>query len=813
MKKPDPKRRTPEKKPFRWIVFTLFSVLFCIVLLAGALLFAFYVQLDNSLPSAEALKNYHPPLVTTAYSADGELIGEFYTERRYLVPLKDLPPHLIKAFLAAEDARFYEHSGVDLVGIARALFKNLQAERIVQGGSTITQQVVKSLLLTPERTVTRKIKEALLAYRIDQSLSKNEILYLYLNQIYFGAGAWGVEAAARTYFDKHANELNLSEASLLAGLPSAPNRYSPIRRFPVARERQRYVLQRMVDSNFITMDEARKALAKPLQIAKSGTANLHELNYFTEEVRRQAEARYGRDKLYSEGLTIYTTLDTRAQHLAEKALDQGLRELDKRHQRYRGLHVNVPKEDWPSALRVLVQTNGDLTEGKVVAGLVKEFDSKAGACNLDLGPQKAVIPQSGWQWTQISAKRAEKVFRVGDMLRVKLLKHGLDGNSWIASLEQDPSMEGALMTISPITGRVICMVGGRNFEKSQFNRCTQAVRQPGSSFKPLIYAAALDKGYTEASTLIDTPITYDDHSLRGAWTPANYDRQFWGPIPLRKALIHSRNVVTVKLLEAIGVNYAIEYAHQLGISSQLTPTLSLALGASGVTLNELLTAYSTFADQGERVEPYLIEKVFDRNGNLVEDHQVKKEPVISPQTAYLITDLLQGVVQEGTGTKAKELGRPAAGKTGTTNELKDAWFIGYTPSYLTGVWVGYDDHNVSLGKGETGGHAACPIWVYFMKEFLKDKPVETFTIPDGIVFARLGSHSGGIAGPEEPGGSYAAFAGSVPTSTKAPGSEEASSEYSAPDVIGDAEQEAGSSSGRTGKTSSSGESFFKSDLF
>jgi len=310
------------------------------------------------------------------------------------------------------------------------------------------------------------------------------------------------------------------------------------------------------------------------------------------------------------------------------------------------------------------------------------------------------------------------------------------------------------------------MVGGRNFEKSQFNRCTQALRQPGSSFKPVIYAAALDKGYSEASILIDSPITYNDHSLRGSWTPSNYDRQFWGPILLRKALIHSRNVVTVKLLEAIGVNYTINYARQLGIVSQLTPTLALALGASDVTLQELLTAYSSFPGLGERVEPYLIEKVLDRNGNLIEEHQVKKEQVISAKTAYLMTDLLQGVVREGTGTKARELKRPAAGKTGTTNELKDAWFIGYTPSVLTGVWVGYDDHTVSLGKGETGGRAACPIWVYFMKEYLKEKPIETFTIPDGVVFAKINGASGAVAKSDEPGAVYAAFADGIP----APGS-------------------------------------------
>lgn len=338
--------------------------------MAGIAVFAFYLQIDRSLPSVQALKKYHPPLVTSVYSVDGELIGEFFVERRYLVPLKDLPPYLISAFIAAEDARFYEHGGVDLIGIFRAMLKNIQAGKIVQGGSTITQQVVKSLLLTPERTFTRKIKEALLAYRIDNSMSKNEILYLYLNQIYFGTGAYGVEAAARTYFDKHASELSLAEASLLAGLPKAPALFSPIRHFAVARQRQYYVLQRMVDSGFITLDQAEKALAKPLQIAKPKRQPSSSPNYFTEEIRRQAEARFGHDMLYREGLLIQTTMDARAQSIAEKALDQGLGQLDKRHKLYRGLHVNVPTDEWPSALRILGQANGELEEGMVVAGPV-----------------------------------------------------------------------------------------------------------------------------------------------------------------------------------------------------------------------------------------------------------------------------------------------------------------------------------------------------------------------------------------------------------------------------------------------------------
>jgi len=447
-----------------------------------------------------------------------------------------------------------------------------------------------------------------------------------------------------------------------------------------------------------------------------------------------------------------------------------------------------------------------LEEGKVVAGLIEQFDVKSGTISVDLGTAKALIPQSGWQWVQVSNKRAEKIFRSGDVLRVKLGRRQAQ-DVWIAGVEQDPGMEGSLMSISAVTGRVICMVGGRSFEKSQFNRCTQAVRQPGSAFKPVIYAAALDKGYSEASILIDSPITYYDNSVKGSWTPSNYDRQFWGPILLRKALIHSRNVVTVKLLESIGVGYTIHYARQLGITSPLTPTLSLALGASGVTLQELITAYSTFPGHGERVEPYLIEKVLDRYGNLIEEHQVKKEEVISAKTAYLMTDLLQGVVREGTGTKARELKRPAAGKTGTTNELKDAWFIGFTPSVLTGVWVGYDDHTVSLGKGETGGHAACPIWVYFMKEYLENKPVETFQIPDGIIFAKINGSSGAVAGSGEEGAVYAAFADKIP----APGSR--------PKLEG--EETPGEVAGETDNTQpqlrqvqpSSSESYFKSELY
>ena len=734
MKKPSQQGRR-QGGALRWFVFALFSVFVCISLIGAIVVFAFYVQIDQSLPSVEALRNYHPPLVTSVYSADGKLIGEFFVQRRYLVTLNELPPYVVKAFIAAEDARFYEHGGVDPVGIVRAALKDLEAGQIVQGGSTITQQVVKSLLLTPQRTFSRKIKEAILAHRIDSSLSKNEILYVYLNQIYLGSGAYGVEAAARTYFDKHASELDVAQAALLAGLPRAPNGFSPLSHPEKARERQRYVLQRMVDADFITRSEAQKALGEPLKIVSKPVRFVSaDMDYFTEEVRREAEARFGREMLYKEGLTIDTTLDSKAQQIAARALDKGLVDIDRRHRKYRGLHVYVPNGDWPNTVKILTESNGKLEKGKVVAGLITAFDARSKTISVDLGVGKALIPESGWQWVRIPTRQAQQVFREGDVLRLRL--NEMKGETWIANVEQDPGMEGAIMTMSPLTGRVICMVGGRNFKTSQFNRCTQALRQPGSSFKPIIYAAALDKGYTEASVLMDTPITYYDHSAKGSWTPENYDRRFWGPMLLRNALVYSRNVASVKLLRSIGLNYAINYARHMGITTPLTHSLALGLGASEVTLEEMLSAYSTFAGLGQRVEPYLIDKVYDRLGNLIEQHQVKREQVISPKTAYLMTDILQGVVRQGTGRAARALGRPCAGKTGTTNDFGDAWFMGYTPSVITGVWVGYDDHS-TLGKGEEGARAACPIWTDFMKQYLEDKPVETFTIPEGIVFAKM----------------------------------------------------------------------------
>jgi penicillin-binding protein 1A len=756
MPRPGPKKNTSDRSNImRFFVLSVVTVMGVLFLTVSVGSFAFYMQISRSLPSIETLRHYHPPLVSSVYARDGSLIGEFYTERRFLIPLEQLSQGSIQAFLAAEDIRFYEHAGVDLQGVVRAFIKNLQAGEIVQGGSTITQQVVKSLLLTPERTWIRKLKEAILAYRIDRALSKDQILQLYVNQIYFGSGAYGVEAAAQTYFGKHASELTLSEASLLAGLPKAPSRYSPFQDYSAARDRQKYVLDRMVEVNFVSREAADKAFEEPPRLTEPRHWTLKTLNSFSEEVRRQIEQRYGRDGLYKEGLQIYTTIDLKAQETAEAALDRGLREIDKRHG-YRKSDRHLRKERWQDFLAELKDRNQQLAEGKIVEGLVTEYSPAGKTYLVKLGDGVGALSPSGWKWTGRTASGAARMFQPGDIISVRLEKKQVD-DTWDVSLEQDASIQGAFLGIAVQTGEVLCMVGGKDFEKSQFNRATQAIRQPGSAFKPIIYSAAIDKGYTEASILIDSPIIREDPSIKGPWKPSNYDHEFWGPILLRRALIHSRNVVTVKLLDEIGIGYAIDYARRLGISTPLTPTLSLALGASGVSLWELIGAYSAFANQGQRVTPYLISKVLDRNGDLLEEHQVQQEPVISPQTAYVMTHLLQDVIQQGTGQRAKALGRPAAGKTGTTNELKDAWFIGYTPSMLAGVWVGHDDHNRSLGARETGGVAACPIWLYFMEDWLKDKPIESFSIPPGVVFAKINSSTGAVVRSSDPNAVYAAF--------------------------------------------------------
>jgi len=645
-----------ENQPYRrYINITLISLLLLSIVLSllGILSFLYFTR---DIPSVEALKNYSPPTITRFFADDGESIGEFFTERREVTPLSRMPDILIQAFVAAEDARFFQHKGLDYTAIFRAFLRNIFSGEIVQGGSTITQQVVKSLLLTPEKSLERKIREAILAYKIERYLSKEEILFLYFNQIYLGHGAYGVATAAETYFRKPVEELNLPESALLAGLIQAPSRYSPYQHPEQAKTRQLYVLGRMLEEGFISSSDHTQALQTPLKLVTTPSVPVHEAPHFVEHVRKYIEEKYGKEALYNQGLKVYTTVDLKMQKVAEQALESGLKTIEKRHK-------------YPSSTDPL-------------------------------------------------------------------------------------SLEGGVICFDLDTGYIKVMVGGRDYRKSQFNRVTQARRQTGSSFKPIVYAAALDKNYTTTSILVDAPIIFEWGNQR--WRPRNFEDKYSGPITLRNALTHSVNVVTVKIAQDIGIDYIRKYAQNMGISSPIHNDLSMVLGSSSLSLYELSRAYALFANQGKKFKPIFITKVVDRNGKTLEENpplfsyqvSAKEEQILSPQTAYLMTNLLQGVVQNGTGWRAKSLGRPAAAKTGTTDQFLDAWFIGYTPELLTGVWVGFDEER-SLGENETGSQAASPIWVNFMSKVLKGKPLREFPIPEGVEFMKIDPTTGQASSGDE----------------------------------------------------------------
>jgi penicillin-binding protein 1A len=606
--------------------------LFFIILAAVAILFGvtagvFFVNASD-LPEVNALEEYRPSATTRLFADDGSLLAEFYMENRTPIPLARIPKHVIDAFISTEDPRFYRHSGIDVTGVMRAMATNIRAGRIVQGGSSITQQLAKLLFLEPDKTLSRKLKEALLALQIERRYSKDEILNIYLNQVYLGSGAYGIEAAARTYFGKTTDQLTLAEGAMLAGLPAAPNKYSPINHLDRAYQRRGHVLRRMVDEGKITAAEAANAGKEPF-VKQPAKEEHFKAPYFVEYIRQQLAEKYGSTALYRGGLNVYTTLDLQMQELAEKGVAKGLDALAKRHPR---------------------------TEG---------------------GP-----------------------------------------------------IQGALLAIDPGSGQIKAMVGGRDFSKSEFNRSTQALRQPGSSFKPFVFAAAIDKGYRPEDIVMDTPVAYPGAKAGVLWRPGNFENKFEGAVTLRRALAHSINVVAVKLLADVGIPVVIDYARRLGITSPLNPYLPLALGASDVTLIEMTSAYAAFDNLGVHTTPVGVEKITDREGRVVEEVLPKTSQAISPDTAAMMTGMMAEVIQHGTGWEARVLGRPTAGKTGTTSDYKDAWFIGFIPNMVVGVWVGYDDHK-PIGSKETGARAALPIWLDFMKNYTKDMkvPVEDFLKP------------------------------------------------------------------------------------
>ena len=746
------KQRGIFRRFIRWFVW-----IFAFGMISGvSAIIGVYFYLSEDLPKISSLKDYRPPVITTVYSDDSRKIAEFYKERRIVVPLSKLPVMLINAFISAEDARFYQHKGVDLRSIIRAFFKNIEAGAIVQGGSTITQQVTKSFFLTPTRSYRRKIREIILAYRIDKAFSKDEILFLYLNQIYLGHGAYGVEAAAENYFGKSAEALNLAECAMLAGLPQAPSRFSPFRHPERAKERQIYVLKRMITERFITNTEATEAIYTELDIKPRRNWYIEKVPIYTEHIRRYIEEKYGSDVLYKEGLKIYTAVNIEMQKVARSEVEKGLRALDKR-QGYRGPIQHLESEEIEAFSKEHQAEQSILEKGKIIKGVVVEVNDIDNTVTVRMGDYQGIIQIADMIWARkpdpeidYSESKIEHpgdALIAGDVILVKIKDKIEDTDLWQLALEQTPAAQAALLCIEAETGYVKVMVGGRDFRESQFNRAVQSRRQPGSAFKPIIYAAALDKGYTPATVIIDSPIVFKDVERDFKWKPKNYKEKFFGPTLFRKALAKSRNVITIKILQDIGIDYTIEYVGKLGITSKISEDLSIALGSSGVSLLELVNAYSVFANYGQLVKPIFITKIVDRDGNLIDVVMHEKKRVIEEKTAYIMTNLLEGVVKHGTGWRVKALKRPVAGKTGTTNNLYDAWFMGYTPQYITGVWVGFDDEG-ELGKNETGSRAASPIWLGFMKKVLKDKPVRVFRVPKGIVFHKIDAETGLLAIPE-----------------------------------------------------------------
>jgi penicillin-binding protein 1A len=736
------KKAESARRPFR---IRTFLIGFALILFAaiGSALAILYREFTTSLPPVEKLLDYRPPVATRVFANDGTLIGEFYFEKRYLTPIYKIPKEVQLAFVAAEDQNFFSHTGVDLPSMLRAAIHNYQAGGTRQGGSTITQQVVKSLLLTPERSYERKIKEAVLAVRLEQQLTKEEILYLYLNQIYLGNGAYGVQAAALEYFGKDVADLTLGQAALLAGLPQAPSRYSPNRHLERARARQRYVLDRMVTEGFITPQEAEQAYAEKIVLNHADAPISSVAPYFVEHVRRLLEQRYGSSAPYELGLDVHTTLDVAMQRDAEQALHDGVAALDER-QGFRGALRRLRDREWKALAREPLPATdpplpdpGTVLEVVVLPGKDGNAFRRDGGLDVRWAGGHAILPAAGLRW---AAKEAYHPLP-GDVLETVVRKHS-------------NGTQGALLSMVPATGDVRAMVGGLDWNRSQFNRATQAYRQPGSSFKPMIYSAAMDRGFTPASIINDAPISFNiGHGQ--IWSPHNFERRFFGPTSLRQALTKSRNVVTVKLVASMGLKYLLSYLPRFGFARPFPRNLSIALGTSEVTLLELTEAFDVFANLGMRVEPRFITKITDVHGELVEEAPILRRPAISPDTAYVMTSILENVVQHGTGTRA-QLDRPAAGKTGTTNDQHDVWFIGFTPQLLTGVWVGYD-HDKSLGNHETGGRVAAPIWHDFMSKALADKPVMDFPVPDEVTLVAVDQNTGQRVSPGSPGAVFQAF--------------------------------------------------------
>ncbi|MCE5193847.1 MAG: PBP1A family penicillin-binding protein [Nitrospiraceae bacterium] len=730
--------------------------------------FGGYLALAKGIPSIDELKQYSPTAGTKIFADDDTLIGELKAEKGIFVPIDKMPKHLINAVVAMEDARFWKHRGIDYIAIGRAILKDITHIGLKEGASTITQQLAKIAFLTPEKTIKRKLREAALAMKIERYLDKKEILELYLNKVYFGHGAYGVEMASHVYFGKSVTDITLSEAAILTALIKAPITYSPFNNLTRAKDRQSAVLLRMEEEGFIKKTEREKAVKEPLHLTslrKENEAN----NYFVEYVRKYLEERFDEDTIYKAGLNVYTTLNKNLQLSAQKALQAGLRELDKRRG-WRGpvehkKDIDVGKEMSSKDVAYVIGTEDEITSGLVIKVSEKEAVIKTRGV---LGK----LPIANAQWASIALDRKTKkpymikgfnltkIIKPGDIVKVRIL--GKKAKELMLALEQDTEIEGAVVSIEQSTGFIRALVGGYDFSKTEFNRAVNAKRQPGSAFKPIIYAAAMDNGYTPASIIEDEPVTYPG-GLKGDWIPENYDRKFHGATRLRDALAYSRNIITIKLVDAIGISKIIAFSNNLGFEGDMPRDLSIALGSFSITPLSLTSIYSTFANNGVKMNPMAVKHITDANGSIIESNEPQGQEAVSPQTAFLITSMLKDVVNYGTGWRIKALGRPVAGKTGTTNEYRDAWFVGYTTGLTSCVWVGFDDMK-PLGEKETGARAAAPIWLNFMRSETVGGSSIDFYPPEGIVQHSIDPKTGLLVDENTPGGIREYFkAGTQPT--------------------------------------------------
>ena len=749
------KKKTKETSKLKKIFIVTSLTIFLLCVSAGFIGAGFiYFHFSKDLPDVRKLKDHQPSTITQVYSASDEMIAEFYIEKRIITALEDIPLPLKQATLAVEDSNFYYHFGIDPKAIFRAFITNMKAGHVVEGGSTITQQLTKTMFLSRERTLPRKIKEAILAVRLELVFSKDEILEMYLNQIYYGHGTYGVEAASRTYFGKSVKDLTIAECAMIASLPKAPNNYSPYRNPERARKRRNHVIRRMAEVSFITPEQAKLSMVEDFHLGEVEKM-LNKAPYFVEHIRRILEEKFGSSKLYRAGLKVYTTLDMKMQETAQRAIKENLLVADKRYG-YRGPLGTVDISQGEIAVQnAMIRQNSFAEEkgikiGSTISGTVMSVgDTQAWVI---LGEEDGYIDIKDMDWARepnpnldgrwVKIKHPNEALTAGDLISVKVLGRRQDGSGWSLALEQEPEVEGALISLAPLTGQVKAMIGGYDFYKSQFNRAVQAIRQPGSAFKPIIYAAAINEGYGPSSIIIDSPIIFKEkEDAFDKWKPVNFEEKFYGPTSLREALAHSRNVVTVKLMQNIGIKSTIRLARSLGITSNLEENLSIALGSSGTTLYELTSAYSAFANLGNLIKPTAIRNIKNRSGEVLFTAVPEITKPLSPGTAHIITSLMQSVVKNGTATKVRALKRPVAGKTGTTNNYVDAWFMGYTPELVTGVWVG-KDKDEPLGRNETGSRAAIPIWLKFMQEALANEPVTNFPVPDDIQFLKVQTESG-----------------------------------------------------------------------